>query len=242
MTLIQVVLWTTWTIVLSSDLKSLSWLAFHPTLNTFAILCWILGTFPHSSTRPSLLITKYNARRTGILTLQPTSQPKTKAAGLTRHQIAMLAGLTSVILGTSAVMAYKSANHVPHFTSWHGVRVPFPPRVTTLTSILFLDHGPDHFYLAHHPGHRWRRKCLVWWGRLRGWSESQASVEVSQAIGLYSIDITPDYCSPRWWDTVGLIPQRLRRPAYGLHSGAHFHPRIPLFSRQVHQFFLHIAT
>jgi len=93
-----VVFWTTWTIVLSSKPKSLSWLAFHPTLNTLALVCWVFG----------------------ILTLQPTSQPKTKAAGLMRHQIAMLSGLLSVILGTLAVLANKSANHVPHFTSWHG--------------------------------------------------------------------------------------------------------------------------
>jgi len=93
-----VVFWTTWTIVLSSNPKALSWLAFHPTFNTLAVLCWIFG----------------------ILTLQPTSQPKTKAAGLTRHQIAMLTSLLSVILGTSAVWTFKATYQLPHFKSWHG--------------------------------------------------------------------------------------------------------------------------
>ena len=153
----------------------------------------------------------------------------------------MLAGLLSVILGTSAVLYFKAAHHIPHFTSWHGVRTLFLPHVAIL-NILFLDPWPDHFYLAHCPGHGWRRKRLVWWGRLRGRSESQASVEVSQAIGLHSIDFTPGHHSPRWSVTIGLIPQQLRRPAYCLHTGTHFHPRIPFFSRQVHQIFSHITT
>ena len=157
-----------------------------------------------------------------------------------RHQISMLAGLLSVILGTAAVWAHKSADHQRHFTTWHGVRTPFLPRIATLTSILFLDLWPNRFYLAHRPGHGRRRKRLVWRGRLWGRSESQASVEVSQAIGLHSIDFTPDYHLPRWSVTTGLIPQHLRRPAYFLHSGAHFHTRIPLFSRQVNQFFSRI--
>ncbi|KAH9998140.1 hypothetical protein BJV74DRAFT_825571 [Russula compacta] len=93
-----VVVITTWTIILSNDPKGLEWFAFHPTFNSLAVLCFTFG----------------------ILTLQPTSQPKTKAAGLRRHQIAMLTGLTLIILGTSAMMYYKSSFGSPHFASWHG--------------------------------------------------------------------------------------------------------------------------
>jgi hypothetical protein len=149
----------------------------------------------------------------------------------------MLAGLLSIILGTSAVLTFKAAHHLAHFKTWHGVRTLLLPRVPIL-STLFLGPWSDHFYLAHYPGHRWRRKRLVRWGRLRGRSESQASVEVSQAIGLRPIDFTPGHHQPRWSVTFGLVPQQLCRPAYCLHTGAHFHPRIRLRSRQVHHIFL----
>jgi len=93
-----VLLWTTWTIVLSNKPKDLSWFAFHPTLNSLAVLCFVFG----------------------ILTLQPTSQPQTKAAGLKRHQVVQLIGLSSIILGTSAMLNYKASHGAPHFTTWHG--------------------------------------------------------------------------------------------------------------------------
>jgi cytochrome b-561 domain-containing protein 2 len=58
----------------------------------------------------------------GILTLQPTSQPKTKAAGLARHQAAIfLVGFPSILLGTSAVAYNKWINNKEHMTTWHGV-------------------------------------------------------------------------------------------------------------------------
>ena len=58
----------------------------------------------------------------GILTLQPTSQAKTKAAGLTRHQLAMMAlGVPAIFLGTLAIVRRKALHESPHFTTWHGV-------------------------------------------------------------------------------------------------------------------------
>ena len=58
----------------------------------------------------------------GILTLQPTSQARTKAAGLTRLQLAMLAlGLPAIALGTLAIVWSKFLGSRPHFTTWHGV-------------------------------------------------------------------------------------------------------------------------
>ena len=59
----------------------------------------------------------------GILTLQPTSQAKTKAAGLTRHQLAMGAlGVPAIVLGSLAIIANKAIHESPHFKTWHGVR------------------------------------------------------------------------------------------------------------------------
>ena len=59
----------------------------------------------------------------GVLTLQPTSQARTKAAGLVRHQLAMIGlGIPLALLGFLAVFFTKIANDKAHFTSWHGVR------------------------------------------------------------------------------------------------------------------------
>ncbi|KAH8117227.1 hypothetical protein DFH11DRAFT_991090 [Phellopilus nigrolimitatus] len=90
--------YTTYLIV-SSNLRSLSWFAFHPPLQMLAI-----GLFTY-----------------GILTLQPTNQPKTKAAGLTRHQLAMfLTGVPVLGLGTWVIYYSKNINARAHFTTWHG--------------------------------------------------------------------------------------------------------------------------
>jgi hypothetical protein len=103
-----------------------------------------------------------------------------------------------------------------------------------LTIIRFLDLWLDHRLLARRPVRDWRRKRLVrrrliWWR-----SESQAGVEVPQAIWLPSICFTPDYGPPRrCLGNMGLRPQLLRPPPLGLCPGAHLHPHIALFSRQV---------
>ncbi|KAI9446657.1 hypothetical protein H4582DRAFT_590432 [Lactarius indigo] len=89
---------STWTVILSNDPINLSWFAFHPTFNTFAIACFTFG----------------------ILTLQPTSQPKTKATGLWRHQIAMIIGFLSIGLGSSSIWYNKESHGAPHITTWHG--------------------------------------------------------------------------------------------------------------------------
>lgn len=62
----------------------------------------------------------------GILTLQPTSQPATKAAGLDRHQVAiMLLGIPALAFGTASIVykkwPYYSLDYTP---SWHGVSIP----------------------------------------------------------------------------------------------------------------------
>lgn len=124
-TLPQTLTILTWGIVLLNGPTSMGWFAFHPLLQSLSLALFTYGEFS----------TVYHRKPTtdipllpGILTLQPTSQPKTKAAGLSRHQIVMLLlGLPCIALGTLAVMFNKWLNGKPHFMSWHGVRSPCRP-------------------------------------------------------------------------------------------------------------------
>ncbi|EIW85386.1 hypothetical protein CONPUDRAFT_118197 [Coniophora puteana RWD-64-598 SS2] len=89
----------TWLILLGSGPFSLGLFAWHPFLQCLAIACFTYG----------------------IITLQPTSQPKTKVAGLQRHQTGMfLLGFPSILLGTAAIFFRKSLHGASHFTTWHG--------------------------------------------------------------------------------------------------------------------------
>ncbi|KAI6151003.1 hypothetical protein BKA82DRAFT_4122753 [Pisolithus tinctorius] len=89
----------TWGIVFTNNPASLGWFAYHPILQSSAIACFTYG----------------------ILTLQPTSQPATKAAGLKRHQIAMFGvGIPCILAGTAFMIYNKSLHSAPHFTTWHG--------------------------------------------------------------------------------------------------------------------------
>ena len=57
-----------------------------------------------------------------IMTLQPTSQPRTKAAGLARHQLAILAlAVPIMVFGYTAIFVTKNMTRRRHFTTWHGV-------------------------------------------------------------------------------------------------------------------------
>ncbi|KAF4578588.1 hypothetical protein EYR40_001257 [Pleurotus pulmonarius] len=94
-----VFLLVTWYAELSNDPKQHGWFALHPLLQSFSIA----------------LITY------GILTLQPTSQPKTKAAGFARHHLAIFfIAFPSITVGTFAVWYNKHLNGRDHFLSWHG--------------------------------------------------------------------------------------------------------------------------
>ncbi|KAF5373061.1 hypothetical protein D9758_001702 [Tetrapyrgos nigripes] len=83
-----------------NNLTGMGWFALHPPLQTLAL---VLFTY-------------------GILTLQPTSQPKTKAAGLGRHQVIMfMLGLPIITIGSFAVWYNKYSKDKPHLVTWHGV-------------------------------------------------------------------------------------------------------------------------
>ncbi|OBZ75657.1 hypothetical protein A0H81_04475 [Grifola frondosa] len=90
---------STWTIILSRGLSSLGWFFWHPLLQSSSIALFTYG----------------------IMTLQPTSHPKTKAAGLVRHQLAMFfLGVPAITLGTLAMVFNKYLHGAEHFTTWHG--------------------------------------------------------------------------------------------------------------------------
>jgi len=90
----------TWFIVLVNDPASLGWFPIHPMLQTLGLGCFTYG----------------------ILTLQPTAHPKTKAAGLQRHQRTMLAlGVPCITLGTLAIEIQKFNRGHRHFVTWHGI-------------------------------------------------------------------------------------------------------------------------
>ncbi|KAI0670534.1 hypothetical protein C8Q78DRAFT_1036720 [Trametes maxima] len=90
---------STWAITFANRPTSLGLFFFHPILQSLAVAMFAYG----------------------ILTLQPTSQARTKAAGLTRHQLAILAlGVPAISLGTLAIVVRKSLQGHSHFTTWHG--------------------------------------------------------------------------------------------------------------------------
>ena len=71
---------------------------------------------------PPLQALAISAFAVGIMTLQPTNQPKTKKSGLARHQVIMLAvGLPAIIVGSVTVFLNKNIHERPHFTTWHAV-------------------------------------------------------------------------------------------------------------------------
>ncbi|KAF5324544.1 hypothetical protein D9611_004490 [Ephemerocybe angulata] len=92
---------TTWAVVLSNNPSKLGWFAPHPLLQTLGLS----------------LITY------GIYTLQPTSfaDPRGKAAGLSRHQIAIFClGLPCLLVGSWSIWHNKELFGKPHITTWHG--------------------------------------------------------------------------------------------------------------------------
>ncbi|KAL4074654.1 hypothetical protein V8B97DRAFT_1729174 [Scleroderma yunnanense] len=99
LTAVLIFVLTSWGIVFSNDPVALGWFSFHPIFQSTAIASFTYG----------------------ILTLQPTSLPGSKAAGLQRHQIAMIGiGIPCILLGAGAMIYNKSSHSAPHFTSWHG--------------------------------------------------------------------------------------------------------------------------
>ncbi|KAJ7771774.1 hypothetical protein B0H16DRAFT_195189 [Mycena metata] len=89
----------TWVVILVNNPLNTGVFAFHPLLQS---LSFLLFTY-------------------GILTLQPTSRPKTKTAGLARHQYTiLLAAFPAIFFGTFAVMYNKYREGAVHFKSWHG--------------------------------------------------------------------------------------------------------------------------
>ncbi|KIK63701.1 hypothetical protein GYMLUDRAFT_40764 [Collybiopsis luxurians FD-317 M1] len=90
----------TWFVILTNNPSKVGFFLLHPTLESLAML----------------LITY------AIMTLQPTSQPRTKAAGFSRHQSAVLyLGFPALIVGVFAIIMNKIQLEKRHFRSWHSV-------------------------------------------------------------------------------------------------------------------------
>ncbi|TCD65418.1 hypothetical protein EIP91_002717 [Steccherinum ochraceum] len=103
----------------------------------------------------------------GVLTLQSTSRPKTKTAGLVRHQLAMIAlGIPVAVIGTSIVVYNKSRHNKEHFTTWHGT---FGITVMCLSILQVLLGGGSVWFDGRAFGGNPRAK-LVWkYHRLSGY-------------------------------------------------------------------------
>lgn len=108
----------TWAIVFASNPFALGWFFYHPVLQTASLLAFTYGktawTFSEGNLRSSSLV--------GIVTLQPTAHADTKAAGLSRHQRAMLLlGFPAITFGVFAMWLNKTVHGAAHVTTWHGV-------------------------------------------------------------------------------------------------------------------------
>ncbi|KAF5391917.1 hypothetical protein D9757_001737 [Collybiopsis confluens] len=90
----------TWFALLTNSPTQVGYFLLHPTLESLAMLAFVYG----------------------IITLQPTSHPKAKIAGLSRHQSAILfLGFPALLVGTLAIVMSKIELEKRHFRSWHSV-------------------------------------------------------------------------------------------------------------------------
>lgn|SRR6266404_905180 len=175
--------------------------------------------------------------KTGILTLQRTSLPKTKAAGLKRHQIAMMTGYLSILLGSSAMWYYKESHHAPHITTWHGVRA-FIFNVLPLLQEAYATFVSglriNHRILALCPGPNRCGKRLVWRCRVRRRPQGQTCLEIPPAVWVLPLAFPPNNCSPcRCLVILDVRKDRIRRSSCCLHTSATWHSRLGLLSHQV---------
>ncbi|KZV63022.1 hypothetical protein PENSPDRAFT_657660 [Peniophora sp. CONT] len=90
---------TTAILIITNNPLALSWFSFHAPFNVFALLLLVLA----------------------VTQLQPTANPRTKAAGLSRHWLGAAPALLLVVLGTAAMLTNKAVHDAPHFTTWHGL-------------------------------------------------------------------------------------------------------------------------
>jgi hypothetical protein len=92
-------------------------------LASFALLIWgsLLNTpYVFFNWHPALMTLALVIFTQGILTLQPATTPVEKVDGRNRHALIQTLGLTSAILGVSAIIYNKSSHNASHFTSPHG--------------------------------------------------------------------------------------------------------------------------
>jgi len=108
----------------------------------------------------SLRSTAPQLQFTGILTLQPTSRPRSKAEGLVRHQLAMGFGLFCMILGTSAIIVNKNIHNNNHFVSAHAVSALRETNISGGWNCV-TETRPVGVRVGVIPGFRRSRQCMV---------------------------------------------------------------------------------
>ena len=186
----QVFALATWVIIFSNDPASLGWFKFHPLLQTLAIGCFTYG----KHLARIICVSPTTFCRKGILTLQPTSQPHTKAAGLQRHQIAIIGlGVPLILAGGLAIILQKNSHDAPHFTTWHGVSDHrFSP--VCCAFMICVDIWTCHRRVDRRPNTGRGLDCVAWRRCLGWWNEGQGDVEVSQvtndARGIILVTLT----------------------------------------------------
>ena len=143
---------TTWSVVFVHGATSFRYFAYHLLFQPVALTCFSYGKgriHPDSQVLTCVICS-------GILTLQPTSQPRTKAAGLNRHQTAFLTtGFPVIALGTLAIVYNKYLGGYEHYRTWHAVSSDVFPNMKA------------HWILRQGWNRNW--VWLVWYGWLHSY-------------------------------------------------------------------------
>jgi len=139
----------TWILVFSqpNPISALRFFAFHPPLQTLAVLLFGIG----------------------ILTLQPTSKsaPRAKERGLKIHQIIQLGlGAPCILVGSTMMILNKIDHGAAHFTTWHA-------KFGLISVIWIVVHslfgGLSVWFGGRALGGQERGKALWKWHRLSGY-------------------------------------------------------------------------
>ncbi|KAM6500689.1 hypothetical protein JOM56_003703 [Amanita muscaria] len=141
----SVLVLTSWTSILAKGFSTFGWFGLHPLFQSVALALFTYG----------------------ILTLQATSQPATKAAGLARHQLAMLSAFFFLLLGSSSVWYNKELYGKPHYATWHGLMGPI---CATLLILQVLVGGGSVWFDGAVFGGGIKAKAVWKYHRLSGYS------------------------------------------------------------------------
>ena len=184
----QVLVITTWTTTLVNDPVRYSWFAFHPPLQTLALCFFTYGLCSLSLCHCLYLSLTYPTWNwSGIMTLQPTHQAKTKVTGFIRHQRAIFFfGTPILFLGILASVPYKIEKGYPHFLTWHAVIFFTFVKWIWLRESGWAEIRSNLLDLDDHSDIPRCRKRLEWRVTFRRRHEGEGCLEVSQVGAVLS--------------------------------------------------------